>query len=134
MKFYIASSIHNKEEVKELFRVVDSFGHEIIGDWTNDGPVSHDSNYFNEKQKRAIRDLDAIINCDVFVILSEPTEGKAKYSELGIALTSCINKKKPEVYVIGDNTTSSLFLFHPLVKHRKNIQEVLAEFEGRVFI
>src|ERR1035437_6827837 len=127
MKFYIASSILNKEGIKELHEVVKQYKHEIVGDWTNDEPVLRDDNYFSEKQKRAIRDLDAVVNCDVFVILSEPTEGKAKYSELGIALASFINKKSPEIFVVGDNTTTSLFFFHPFVKRRKNILQVLKE-------
>ena len=131
MKFFIAGYIQDKETVKQIYGLIRQAGHEIVTDWTNDDPVTRDDpNFFQEKQKRAVRDLEGVMECDVFVILAEPIDGRAKYSEFGIALMSNVEKGTPHLFVVGEDTTRSLFFFHPAVKHKKSIEEVLEELNG----
>ncbi len=127
MKFYLAASIKEKKKAAEICNKIKLAGHQIAADWTQDIPITRDDkNFFTEKQKRALRDLDGVLNCDIFVILSEPIDGRAKYSELGAALASHLNSNKPKkIYVVGSDTTRSLFFFHPAVEHKKSIEAVL---------
>lgn len=130
MNIFIASSIKNKGEVNTIYQKLIDAGHKIVVDWTKDEPVERDDkNFFTEKSRRAVRDLDGVLNCEVFIILSEPIDGRAKYSEFGIALASHINNGRPEIFVVGEDTTRSLFFFHPAVKHKKSIEEVISELE-----
>ena len=51
------------------------------------------------------------------------------YVELGVAILSNMLQKKPDVYVIGEQNTRSMFYFHPAVNRRATIDDVIAEVE-----
>ena len=63
--------------------------------------------------------------CDVFVILSEPTEGRSMYVELGVALALRSLTGRPSVYAIGPRNTHSIFHYAPEVQSMTGIDEVL---------
>ncbi|MBI5806226.1 hypothetical protein HZA73_09285 [candidate division TA06 bacterium] len=59
--------------------------------------------------------MKGIRNCDVFIILSMPVDGRAKYVELGAAISSFLEKGQPLIYVLGEKTDQSVFYYHPAV-------------------
>ena len=73
----------------------------------------------------AQRDFYGVEECDVFVILSEPTEGRSMYVELGVALALRSLTGRPSVYAIGPRNTHSIFHYAPEVQSMTGIDEVL---------
>ena len=96
-------------------------------DWTAfpGVPIEERNAREEEAQAIAVRDLDGILNCDVFLLLADPPEGRAKYAELGAALVSAMQTGKPTIYVLGDYPAHSVFFFHPRVKRVRTIADVL---------
>lgn len=65
--------------------------------------------------------------CDVFILLSDGPAGTGRYVELGAAIQSQPESQKPLIYVVGERNMDSIFYFHPTVKRRGTIEEVLEE-------
>lgn len=126
MKFYIASRTKNAPLVCEWYKLIKEKGYKISLDWTKYylQDALHRPYEKNEKmtQKCAEESIDGVKNCDVFILLTDEA-GVDMYAELGMAIAF----KVPLIYVIGDYTSKSVFYFHPQVKRRKNIEEVLKE-------
>ena len=133
MKFYIAAHFSQKQRVIDIFNLLKSNGHEITVDWTRHEGVSFELRKAKSEivQEYARKDAEGIRNSDVFVLLSEPAEGRAKYAELCIAIASYLEHSKPGVYVVGEDVTHSIFFFHPAVKQRQSFEEVLNEVNKR---
>ena len=132
MRFYVASHISGKEDVQAIHARLRELGHEITVDWTAfEGVFGDDRNQYPEKVAAiAIRDMVGVEDCDVFVLLTEPPEGRAKYAELGAAIMSAVQNGKPEIFVIGDLPSHSVFFYHPTVTRVKTMDDVLAELDG----
>ncbi|MBN1312648.1 MAG: hypothetical protein JXB30_14625 [Anaerolineae bacterium] len=77
----------------------------------------------------AVRDLNGIVEAEVFILLADVPEGRAKYAELGAAIMSAVQTGKPRVYVLGDEPTHSVFFFHPTVKRVTSLDDVLNDIE-----
>ncbi len=129
MKFYIAASFDLKEEVKQLYALLESHGHEITKDWTDHiGTAPEEREEKRQLVERyAVEDIDGVRAADVFVILSAGPVGTGRYIELGAAIQSHLEKGIPQIYVVGNDTAHSLFYYHPSVKQRDTIEVVLAE-------
>jgi hypothetical protein len=134
MKFYIAAYIREKPRVKEIFRLLRGHGHEITVDWTKGRVTSIRNRDQDPKRIReiAVRDMNGVRNCDVFIILSSPVDGRAKYVELGAAISSFLEKGKPRVFVLGAITNQSVFYFHPAVKRVRTMEEIIREIGNQV--
>ncbi|MEK6830093.1 MAG: hypothetical protein AABY15_08315 [Nanoarchaeota archaeon] len=63
---------------------------------------------------------------DVFILLTDEA-GTGIHSELGGAIDHCLLFKKPIIYVVGKHLDSSMFFFHPCVKRRATIDDVIME-------
>lgn len=118
MKFYVASSIKNKDKVQDVLGALKTKGHEVTTDWTLTDDISEDERGLKRDYMRSIakRDFEAIRECDVFVLLSKPSEGRSMYVELGLAIAMHGATGKPSVFVVGPDNNESVFYFHPAVQ------------------
>ena len=132
MRFYIASYVGEHQRTQEIQSRLRSLGHEITVDWTAFPGVPS-----NERNARpddvtaiAVRDLDGIVEAEVFILLAGVPEGRAKYAELGAAIMSAVQTGKPRVYVLGEAPVHSVFFFHPTVKRMASLDDVLSDIEA----
>jgi hypothetical protein len=126
MKFYIAGRLKQMNKIKEIQDFIKNKGHEIHTDWTEHLPPKPYSSDENKSSEFATIDIKGAMECDVFVLLSDEA-GTGMYTELGSALANKINMGSPHIYVIGDHLTKPIFLFHPEVTRKNNIDEVFED-------
>lgn len=128
MKFYVASSVKNKIQTRRLLQDLRSQNHDFTVDWTLEKTIATHERDANQAEVRAIslRDYEGIVNSDVFVLITEPSEGRSMYVELGIAIASRVSGKKPYVFVLGQKNDESIFYYHPAVKRVHDLAEILA--------
>ncbi len=128
MKFYVAAYVGEAERVKAIQRRLVGLGHSLTVDWTDgtaDVPDGADRDRHPEKVREiASRDMAGVRDCDAFILLSEPAEGRAKYVELGAAIASFLERGRPQVFVLGAETHQSVFFYHPAVRRVKTLEEV----------
>lgn len=131
MKVYVASSITNKENVQEKFKILKSRGHEVTTDWTltDDIPESQRTGSRDYISSLAKRDCEGVRDCDAFILLSEPAEGRSMYVELGLAIALYEETGKPLVFVIGAENKESIFYFHPIVTRLNSLDEVIEQLD-----
>ncbi len=127
MKFYVASSISNKDRVRSLFAELESKGHDVTTDWTLTDDIVEEQRDLKRDYMRSVvkRDCEAILESDVFILLSTPSEGRSMYVELGIAMTAYQVAQRPLVFVVGPRNNEAAFYFHPSVERAGTIEEVL---------
>jgi len=127
MKIYVASSIKNKDKIRELFGGLKAKGHEVTTDWTLTDDSPEDERGLKRDYMRSIakRDFEGVRECDVFVLLSEPSEARSMYVELGLAIAMHEAIGKPSVFVVGPDNNQSVFYFHPAVQSVGSMDEVL---------
>lgn len=129
MKFYVAARFDMKEEVRDIYRKLEKKGHEIIADWTLHKPIQPYGEHKKLAKEYAIEDVNAVRDCDVFVLISNEGGSTGTYVELGVAIESNIANGKPKIYVIGEFNSNVLFYFHPCVNRRDSVDEVLDDME-----
>ena len=129
MRFYVAAFIGEKERVRQIQHELRTLGHEISEDWTlYDGiPIGERDRLPDKVGEIAIRDMRGVRNCEVFLLLSDPPDGRAKYVELGAAILSAIEHGRPRIYVLGEATNHSVFFYHPVVRRALTLQDVLED-------
>lgn len=127
MKIYVASSIKNKDSVRTLFQVLEENGHEVTTDWTLTDDISENERGSKGDYIGAIakRDFEGIRECSIFVLLSEPSEARSMYVELGVALAYFETTGSPDVFVMGAKNDQSVFHFHPAVARVSDVEELL---------
>ena len=125
MKIYIASRTAWRDEVKEINKLLKSYGHKVLDSTWHKYIKPYDKNKQLAKNY-AIEDLGSIKSCDVFILLADKSFGAGSTTELGAAIALSIENKRPRVYVIGD-ISSNLFYYHPVVNYRKSIDEAIEE-------
>ncbi len=127
IKFYIASSIKNKDKVQDVFNALITKGHEVTTDWTLTDDIPEDERGLKKDYMRSIakRDFEGIRECDVFILLSAPSEGRSMYVELGLAIAMYEATGKPSVFVVGSDNKESVFYFHPAVQCVGSLDETL---------
>lgn len=127
MKFYVAAYIRDKKRVSEIIQLIQKQGHKVTVDWTKGSVTSIPNRDKDPKRIRgiAVRDMKGVRSCDVFIILSTPVNGRAKYVELGAAISSFLEKGRPRIYVLGEKTDQSVFYYHPAVKRMRNLEEII---------
>jgi len=126
MKFYIASRFKLKDKVGDIYELLRSKGHETVTDWTKHKPVKPYKENSEFAEKYAAEDLRGVIGSDVFIIMSDDA-GTGMHTELGAAIAENLRSGKPEIYVVGEHTSRSMFYFHPSVNKKENINQVLEE-------
>lgn len=126
MKFYIASRFGLREKVRVIYQRIQQKGYQISSDWTTHKPVKPYSQNPEISKEYAVDDIQGVRDCDVFVLLSDQA-GTGMYAELGAAILSNLEHGKPDIYVIGEYNDRSMFFFHPAVKRRETLDQVLDE-------
>lgn len=124
MKFYIAARFGKKKEVIRINKKLAKKGHESLSVWIQEANLKPYNKHSNKAQRAAIKCIDAIEKCDVFVLISD-SRGTGMYLELGTAIMNKRLKGKPKIFVIGEYLNRSMFFFLPEVGLEKNIDDVL---------
>lgn len=60
----------------------------------------------------------------MFILVSDEA-GTGMYTELGMAMQRNSEEGSPQIYVVGNYLSRSVFYFHPAVNRVNNIEEVL---------
>jgi len=123
---YVASRFAAKERVKEIYSELEKMGYSIPGNWTNHQPIKPYEKYPELSEEYAVTDLDFARNSDLFILISEGA-GTGMHTELGAAMDHFLEFKKPIIYVIGEHLDSSMFFFHPAIKRKQTIEQVIEE-------
>ncbi len=126
MKFYVAAKFESKQEVRKLYDLLKSKGHEITVDWTLHKAIKPYKENQELAKQYASEDINGLKDCDVFIIIGNDY-GKGLHAELGAAILSNILFQRPLIYAIGEHNTKCMFYFHPSIKRKKDINEVLKE-------
>ena len=130
MKIYIATRFTNKEEADRIARILEEKGHEVTVKWWEKHKPIHEDGYDKHVKlamQYAIEDLKGVKKCDVFILLTTPGIGSGMHVELGAAIILYELYGKPAIFVVGKYVNNCLFYYHPAVKRRKTIEEVLSE-------
>lgn len=126
MKFYIAARVSKKSVVRNIHEVLVNKRHETLSTWIDEGQIKPYNIHSSRAKRRAIQCIDAIKKSDVFILISDKT-GAGMYTELGMAIVFNHLNKKPKIFVVGSHIDRSMFFFHPSVKRKKNLNEVLKD-------
>lgn len=79
-KVYVASSLMNKNNVRNLYDYIRCNDHSITYDWTTHGQVSG----VDDLKDVGKKEFDGVVDCDILVMLMPARMGS--HVELGIAL------------------------------------------------
>jgi len=127
MKIYVAASFGKKKEVLKIYQRLKELRQDISGDWTLHKPISPYEKNQELAKEYSIEDINAVEDCDIFILIADEINSKGKYIELGAAILSNVKFGKPKIYVVGNFNKNSMFYFHPSVKKINFVEEVLKE-------
>jgi len=96
MKYYIASSLENAEQVKRLIWLLKSWGWQVTYDWTKHGSVQAEGR--EVIKETAKKELAGVKEADLVIILLPG--GRGTHIEMGVALAL----GKPVILYAEDNT------------------------------
>ena len=119
MKFYIAAPFNQREEVKEIYNMLKSLGHEITTDWTNHKYIKPYNTNQQLARRYAQEDLEGVLSCDVFVLLSDG-KSQGRNTELGMAIALHRIFGKPSVYIVGESNLDSMFYISRGINRKDN--------------
>jgi nucleoside 2-deoxyribosyltransferase len=130
-KYYIASSLDNAKQVRELKAVLDKAGWEHTYDWTVHGSVQKQG--FARIAEVAEKETLGVSLADVIIVLLPG--GRGTHTELGIALAKSMTRKAFGHRVViysndkerdfGTNGTTCAFYHHPAVEKVTSWPELL---------
>lgn len=129
MKVYVAAKFNDKEKVKQVYESLKKEGHIITHEWIHNKPASPFTENPEFTAKCVTEDINGVLSSDIFILLSnvEPSLGSA--TELGVAIASFINFKKPYIYVVGPYFDANFAFFHAAVQQKETIADVLKDME-----
>lgn len=135
MKIFVSGQINDLDNVRTVQKRLIESGHEIIHDWTvpetgENMLTGREAKLANipEAQKRAGLDIQAVIDCDAFVMCTDNTElGKGMYAELGAALALNVTTGTPKVLILGSMIHMTVFQFHKSAIRLESVDEVIEE-------
>ena len=126
MKFYIASSLKNYKQVRDLSCLLKSAGWEHTYDWTLHCPAKET----DAETLRTIgeKEYEAIKQSDVVIILTP--EGRGTHTEFGIAIA--LNKKvylchHDDTYFKYDDNTSTFYWLTQVVQLIGNTEDIASK-------
>jgi len=130
MKFFISGQINDATNVRQIMNSVIAAGHEITHDWTTTdtffGGRDNKLNHPEESGIRAYKDIQGVVDCDIYVLLSSNKDvGKGMYVELGAALALNQALGKPRVFIVGPMNHLSVFYLHPAAQRAETVDEIL---------
>lgn len=127
MKVYVAARMFEKDEVLRMYKLLKKAGHEISADWTWHKNIKpYDQNPETAKDY-SIEDMNGVIDCDVFILVTSESPGTGSAGEFGAAILSNLKLGKPKIYVVGQYIGNNFFYFHPAVVRKNTIDDVLKE-------
>lgn len=123
---YVASRFDIKNEVRKIYSELKKLGYQIHGDWTGHQPIKPYEKYPELSREYSVEDLDFARKSDLFILISDE-EGTGMHTELGASIDHYLEFKKPIIYIIGKHLNTSMFFFHPVVRRRETIEQVVEE-------
>ncbi|MEU8799794.1 hypothetical protein [Spirillospora sp. NPDC048819] len=129
MKIYVAARFEERERVRKVYEALERRGHMITEDWTVHDAAKPYADNGSLVSKYAVQDVDAVRESDVFMLLTSPVAGGGSSTEFGVALCSNLLFGRPLIYIVGEHTEANLCFYHPAVRKRKDIDQVLRELE-----
>lgn len=126
MKFYIASSLRNYEQVRGLSSLLKTAGWEHTYDWTLHCPVKE--NDAETLKSVGEKEYEGIKQSDVVIILTP--QGRGTHTELGMAIA--LNKKiylchHDNTYFKFDDNTSTFYWLPQVNQFIGNTEEIVEE-------
>lgn len=123
MKFYVAGKWQERVLCGVVIDSIRALGHEVTVDWTCEREVL-------EERVVALRDMEGVAQADVVIaILERAFDYKGAWVEIGAALG-----QGKQVWVVGNEGDSCIFLHHPLVRRFLDIYGALKYLrQGRSF-
>jgi hypothetical protein len=133
MKIFVSGQINDLDYVRSVQEEFVKAGHQITHDWTHNETgekmlAGREAKFANPEEagKRALKDLQGVIDCDVYVICTENEKmGKGMYAELGAALALNMTTGLPDIYLLGNREHASIFYFHPTIIFRNSAVEII---------
>ena len=120
MNIYISASIPRKQEAYDLGNLLRAAGHNILSQWHNTIGKNSDANYHS--QDKAVRDLDGVNACEVFIELVGDTKSRGgRHCELGLAIAG-----KKKIILIGPDD-DCIFTWLPGLTKIESIEKFIAE-------
>ena len=126
MNFYIASSLSNFKQVRDLSRLLKKAGWEHTYDWTFHCPAKE----IDIETLKSIgeKEYEGIKRADVVIILTP--QGRGTHTELGIAIA--LNKTiylchQDDTYFKCDHNTSTFYWFSQVNQFIGNTEEIACE-------
>ena len=127
MKIYVAAKFSDKERVKEVYALLKQAGHAITHEWVHNKP----SFPFNENAEFtaqcAQEDINGVLAAEVFILLTHAEPSMGASAELGAAIAAYIHFKKSYVYVVGPHFNTNFCFYHPVVRQKDSIEDVLKD-------
>ena len=123
---YVASRFALKNEVKKIYSELEKIGYSVYGNWTQHKPVKPYKKHPKLSRDYSVQDIDRARKSDLLVLISDRA-GTGMHTELGSAIDHYLEFKKPMIYVIGKHLSASMFFFHPSIRKRATIEEVIKE-------
>lgn len=128
MRVFVSGQIEEKKSVAASYRKFLNCGWSITHDWTRTDEIGDKRANRGEAARRAEADVNGVLDCDVYVLLSNNQRvGKGMYVELGAALASRALTGRPRICVVGPMNHLSIFYLHPEVMHLPDVESVIDE-------
>lgn len=88
INYYVCSSIHNRDLVRETYKRLNALGYNLMLDWTQDSPGMS----IPERVQKAKEEAQAIMESNVVIVLLPTRFGSQ--TELGMAIASSMFENK----------------------------------------
>jgi len=124
MKIFVAGKVGEEKATREAMSMISQAGHEISFDWTAIPHLRPYDENSEASQRAALLESRGVLESDALVLLAHD-KGVGMYVELGMAIAS----GKP-IYVVGPETSRTMFLYHPLVQRIGSISDLLDVLES----
>lgn len=125
VKVYVAGSLGDAREVREVQGAVVAAGHELVLDWTR-GPDAELRDYDSHPEEAgqvAHDDLGAVLDADAVLLVASDLPGRGMFVEFGAALARAQRHELEHVIVLGSGSdVGSVFFFHPAVRRYASVQ------------
>lgn len=134
MKVYVAAKFNDKERVKAVYDQLKQAGHIITHEWVHNKqsyPFSHDPLF---TAHCAAQDIEGVRSADVFILLSNAEPSMGASAELGAAIATFLEFKKPYIYVVGPHFDTNFCFYHPAVIRKDSVEDVLFDMNNLVCI
>lgn len=126
MKFFVAARTKQKDNVNQVIKALEKLGHQNLTVWLKEKNIKPYEQHKRLASKYSLNSVEAIKKSDIFILISDKA-GTGMYSDFGMALMLNRLFKKPKIYVIGNYISGAIYYFHPSVKIKKNIAEVVKD-------